>query len=92
MRLDVSLGEEAFNPIQELQKFDKTIYQPLICKDSTESPLDDAKPYILQRWSTVWQEYVNVIITVETGDGDKLLAVPEPKSSESIPRTLRYIH
>ena len=85
----MSLGEEAFNHIQELQKFDKTIYLTLICEDSAESPSDGAKPYILQRWSTVWQEYhVNVISAVEIGDGDKLLAVSEPRSSESTSRTL----
>ena len=85
MTLDLSLGEEALNPVQdELRKFDSTIYLPLMCD---ESPSNDAKPYTLQRWSTMWQEYVNIISAIEIGDGDKLLAVPEPRSSDNTQAT-----
>ena len=79
MKLDLSLGEEALQPIQdELQKIDRKIHLPLIGNIP-----DDAKPYILQRWSTEWHEYVDVLSAIEIGDGDKLLAVPQPRSLHS---------
>ena len=44
---------------------------------------ENAKPYILQRWSTQWHKYVNILSAIEIGDGDKLLAVPQPRSMRS---------
>lgn len=80
MTLDLSRGEKAFQPLEaELQKLNKNIYLPLIgCNDAP-----DAKPFILQRWSTEWQEYVDLQSALEIYTGDKLLAVPQPQSVHS---------
>ena len=76
MKLDLSLGEEALQPVQDdIQKIDRMLLIGNIP--------DDAKRYILQRWSTEWHKYVDVLSTIEIGNGDKLLAVPQQRSLHS---------
>lgn len=41
------------------------------------------KPFLLQRFSSEWQEYVDVISAVEIGTKDKLRAVPMQTRSQS---------
>lgn len=41
----------------------------------------DGKPFLLQRYSTIWNEYIDVIDPMEIDDGDRVKVVPFPRGS-----------
>ena len=63
---------------------------------SSESRGDPEATYILQRFSKVWGEFIDVIHLIEIDNGDHLKAVPLPRSvlrkeAENV-STLNLIH
>lgn len=64
--------------VEELSKFDPSalILEPGC--SSTKSSLRGNNYYLVQKWSTKWNDFVDLLDLNEVEDGDKLTAIPRP--------------
>ena len=59
----------------ELKKIDPDVKLVLGCKNQHKKESESEKPVFMQRYSSEWQQYVDVIDVIEIDCGDKLKAV-----------------
>lgn len=64
----------------EVKKIDSSV---IIVKSLDDFNEGDGKPVLLQRYSTLWNEYIDVLDPMEVDDGDRLRIIPFPKGGLS---------
>ena len=63
----------------EIKKYDPSAH--VICRSDDESGSGNHSQYLIQKWSTRWNCYINIDDISDVNDGDKLLLVPKTATS-----------
>ena len=66
---------------EEIKKLDKHV--KLVVDVDQYTAEDNAFPCLIQRYSTEWKDFVDVIDAIEIDSGDRLRVIPMPRSKKT---------